>query len=206
MTADSVDVAGQARDPSLLMTEQVLSTVDLLRRRLEGGAAPMAVVYLEGARGCLHHARESMLHYMRRAGEDWSMRLPGGATIVGETGRRLCRVETPPDWQDEVLPTSPDLGSDLFASQEMREGARGRLFCAMLAAALADHTWLHLPTGSSWATDRSGAVALVGALAGGRPIDFLTVDQLSGSLDETIVRQIAGLGWRRLRSPRLEPS
>lgn len=204
MTREPWDLKCGTRDPRLLMTEQALSTMDMLKRTLEGGMAPMAVVYLEGARGCLHHARESMLHYMRQVGEDWSLRLTGDATIAGETGRRLCRVETLPGWKDEILPTSPDLGSDVFASPEMRTGARGRLYAAMLTAALADHAWLHLATGKSWATDRSGAVALVGALSDGRPIDVLTVEQLSGSLDETVVRQIAVLGWRRLRSPQLE--
>ncbi len=191
------------RDFRLTMLEATLSSLDRMRRSLGGGEAPMSVVYLEAARGCLHHAREALLNYMRHEGEAWSSMMSGGATLVGTSGQRLCTLKAPAGWEDERQPATADLGSDLFGSAEIRDDAGRRMFGAMLACALADHAWLHTATGASWATDRSGAVALVGALSGGRPVDVIAVETLSGALEETLVRRIADLGWRRLRSPSL---
>ena len=177
----------------------ILSSVDLLRRAVAHGVSPLAEVYLEGARGNLHHAREALLY-----GADTLTADLRGVRVVRDTQGALCRLELPDGWADEAHPARPDLGADLLSSPDVARLSSGWLMGGMLVSALADHAWLHLATGTSWATDRSGALALVAALGGGRPVADLRYAELAGTLEVGLVRTLAGLGWRRLRSPRLE--
>lgn len=199
-TASTPDIR---RDPRLCELDGILSRIDQVRRLLAGGDAPLAEVYLEGARGNLQHARSAVIRRLRANGCQWTVELGSGAKISVIGGERICRLVRPKGWRDEMLPPRADLGADLIRSEMFRSRASGRWAAAMLAAALADHSWLHVASGTEWATDRSGALALVSALSGGRPVDMLAVEDLDGALEEGLLRDMAALGWRRLTTPRL---
>lgn len=183
--------------------EEALSAIDALRRRLRDGPAPLAVVYVEGARGALHHAREAALRADLGSGYVGSLRVAAIDVPVGVTSS-LCSADLPAGWEDEVAPARPDLGADLLASEAFHDMSCGTYLGGMLATALAHHAWLHMESGEVWATDRSGAAALVDALSHGRVRAAFSYGDTLGALEARVVTALAGIGWRRFRSPRYE--
>jgi hypothetical protein len=183
--------------------EDALSAIDVLRRGLRAGAAPVAEVYVEGARGALHHAREAELRAREASGLQGFLSV-GKVNVPVNLTSPLCAAVLPAGWRDEVGPARPDLGADLIESHALRGMSRGDYLGAMLASALAHHAWLHEASGEVWSTDRSGAAALVGALSGGRAGPAFGYEETLGTVEVRIVHALAGIGWRRFRSPRYE--
>lgn len=179
-----------------------LSSLDRLRRDAVADGAAIAEVYIEAARGNLHHARSALIDHRRRC-VDRDDRAGALACLAIDSGQPLCRLSVPDGWRDECHPPRPDLGADLVGSSAFADIARGWLMGGMLVSALADHTWLHLASGILWSTDRAGASVLVAAIGGGRPVAALSAVDLEGTLEEGVVRALAALGWRRLTTPRL---
>ncbi|WP_132742064.1 hypothetical protein [Sphingomonas sp. PP-F2F-A104-K0414] len=183
--------------------DQALATLDELRRAVANDGVPLSEVYVEGAMGSLKHARETLVHAKSGHCGSISIDVPNAVAPLRADGL-LWRAQLPEGWSDELLPERPDLGADLMATEGLREMSRGRYLGSVLATALAYHSWLHLGTGTVWSTDRGGALALIGALSGGRSISLMSYAESRGALEERVVRAIASIGWRRYRSPRYE--
>ncbi len=183
--------------------DQALATLDELRRAVANDGVPLSEVYVEGAMGSLRHARDTLVLANSGHCGSISIGLPNAVAPLRADGL-LWRAQLPEGWSDELLPERPDLGADLMATEGLREMSRGRYLGGVLATALAYHSWLHLGTGTVWSTDRGGALALIGALSGGRAIALMSYAESRGALEERVVRAIASIGWRRYRSPRYE--
>jgi hypothetical protein len=177
--------------------------LDECLRSLPDGLAPVAATYLEGARGNLIHAREALRKAVEPDdGARWRIRVERGAFTeqVGD-GSPLSSREA--DRDEPIGYKRPDLGASLMLSARLAELATRRSFAALLASALAEHAWLHLPTGTSWSCSWPTADALVRAINGGRPFPRLGHRDLRGTIDRDVAGEMAELGWRRLSSPML---
>lgn len=177
--------------------------VDECLRSLSDGLAPVAEAYLEGARGNLIHSRDALRKAVEPdCGARWRVRLERGSAAeqVGDLFPLSWREA---DFDEPIGYVRPDLGASLMSSARIADLAGRRSFAALLASAIAEHTWLHLATGTSWSCSWPTADALVRALNGGRPFPRLGHRDLRGTVDRDVAVELAELGWRRLSSPGL---
>ena len=181
----------------------LLEGIDECLRSLSDGVAPIAEVYLEGARGNLIHARDALRKAVEPdCGARWRIRVEKGAAAeqVGD-GSPLSWCEA--DRDEPIGYARADLGACLLGSPRIADLAGRRSFAALLASAIAEHAWLHLASGTSWSCSWPTADALVRALNGGRPFPRLGHRDLRGTVDREVAVELAQLGWRRLTSPGL---
>lgn len=180
-----------------------LESVDECLRSLPDGLAPVSSVYLEGARGNLLHARDALRTAVEPdSGARWRLRIERGACAeqIGD-GSSVSWPEA--DRKEPIGYARPDLGAALIASSRLADMAGGRSFAALLASSIAEHAWLHLPSGTTWSCSWPAADVLVRALNGGRPFPRLSYRDLRGTVDREVAIELSQLGWRRLRSPGL---
>jgi hypothetical protein len=191
-----------------------------LRIQAIQAGAPYAAVYIEGARGALRHALESVLGdaapmsgtlAFPSAGTPFALGIgdlavvcSGGPLAVrgrlSQAGSRFEFLEEPDAELDAQAP-EPELGEDLLADGRVRHLCQGPAFAALLAVAIGHHRWIHSTTGRMSSLDPAAARAVVSMLSGGRPLHGWPYAMSAGLLDAEVSRELARLGWRRLVSP-----
>lgn len=170
-------------------------------RSLPAGLAPVASIYLDGAVGNLIHARDELRAALIGDRAGWRADIAGiGLVQAGVAGEMTSATVTGGEAEGEP---GPDLGADAIRSGRMMELSRRTGFAALLASALAEHRWVHVRSGVTWASTWPAADALVRALGGGRPFPAIGHVALRGTIDRRVAEELAALGWRRLSSPRL---
>ncbi len=178
-----------------------MAEVVTFARALPEGLAPVAEIYLDGAIGNLIHARDELREALGGGVGEWRADIAeAGIVQAGTVGQRTSASVS----DDEIeLSPCPDLGADLIRSARVLELSRKPAFAALLASALAEHRWLHMASGRTWASTWPIADALLRALGDGR--FFPTVDHLvlRGTVDNRVAEELAALGWRRISSPKL---
>jgi len=215
-----VDDGGRVLDPEAEEFAASLEEVQPRLHRLELQAAQLglaiAPLYLASARGSLRHVLACLLHQRSHGDLGVSMGdelCPGtslrllpmeGRAGVGERFRVVGRSATPaygaeiPNWARR-----PDMAADLLSSPEAVALCSGPVGAALLFDALARHCWLHGASGTKWATDVSGAHALVSGLTDGAGFPHPGRGATGGLIDREVADLLGRLGWLRMRSPRI---
>jgi len=183
--------------------EAAVAALAECRRLIPPGLADVSQAYLEGARGALLNARDEFVHATTRdTGQRWRARIAGvDAFQAAGSGERLSDTEFLLGVED-IGETRPDLGADLMCSDVLASMTMSPVFSGLLASALADHAWMHLPSASTWMASWPAAEALVRARSGGRWFPRLHARELRGTVDRKVAQELATLGWRRLEAPR----
>ena len=208
-----LDLEAEAFAAALEEVQPLLHRLELQAAQLGLAIAPL---YLASARGSLRHALECLLHQRGNGGLEVLMAdelCPGtslrlmpieGRAGVGERFRVVGRSATPacgaeiPNWA-----RLPDLAADLFCSREAVALCSGPVGAGLLFDALARHHWLHCTSGTKWATDVSGAHALVLGLTGGAGFPHPNRGATGGLIDREVADLLGCLGWVRMLSPRI---
>lgn len=217
--ADAVHVAGWLDERSNAFAEamdEVQSRLHRLELEVIQLGVAIAPLYLASARGSLRHVTDCVIHQrgVMRNDAGTSNELCPGASLrlmplegregIGERfARSASGCGRVPEAEAVGHARRPDLGADLLASPEATAVCRGPVGAAMLFDALSRHRWMHGPSSTKWATDVSGAHALVSAIAGGACFPKPGLTSTGGLVDREVADLLAHIGWYRMVSTRM---
>lgn len=211
--AEMVDAPDRAAMDFVALLDDVQPRLHQLELQAVDLGLAVAPLYLASARGSLRHVLACLLHQRGagRAGGTGDAEICPGTSLrlapvngregVGERVRSVGRRTSPapggdvPSWA-----ARPDLGAALLGSNVAVTLCRGPVGAGLLFDALARHRWLHSASGAKWASDVSGAHALVTALAGGAGFPHPGPFATAGLVDREVADLLAGMGWLRMVS------